>query len=336
MKQSILPIEDISRLNDLLQVLNNEEKLSKNYRVLSSGGGKDGIPIYSFIHDTNKDELIIWTKGTRFTHVNDVKISINCRPVEFLNGSVHRGYYYAGKKIVEKVNKFIVNKRYRRIITLGHSLGAGTSCVAAVILRIVQGRENVFGLTFACPPVFNSTVSAQTKNFIVSFYKRSDPVPKLANSFMTIARFKNNVELFKRNAIRRMPKLGKLIGSEEDIEVIDFDAIEFPSHLPGAIIILNDAKGPLITETENSRPDLYENTLLTFGWFNHTFDSNYHKRVNDLCVAIKNGRKPEVHRGTDSFFIDLLIGLGNLALLPLRVAFFFGEKIGEIIADVIL
>ena len=54
------------------------------------------------------------------------------------------------------------------IVVTGHSLGAGTACLLAVLLREELGLKNVRGVGFATPPVIDRKAALACADYITS------------------------------------------------------------------------------------------------------------------------------------------------------------------------
>ena len=64
------------------------------------------------------------------------------------------------------------------VLVTGHSLGAGTACLLAILLREEVGIPMVKGIGFATPPVVDKKTALASKDYITSVVHNTDCIPR--------------------------------------------------------------------------------------------------------------------------------------------------------------
>jgi predicted alpha/beta hydrolase family esterase len=62
----------------------------------------------------------------------------------------------------------------------GHSLGGGTSAIAATFLRLRENYTNVRGIVFATGPALSEQLVARTRSFVTTFIVDRDPISRIS------------------------------------------------------------------------------------------------------------------------------------------------------------
>lgn len=119
-------------------------------------------------------------------HPNDVKADSD----DYIEGFGHAGIVQSARNLVQKVRdcvtKTLSQEEYQgyAVITTGHSLGAGTASVLALILReeIKLGAEEtpIFCVAFAPPPCLTYEVADAANKCTLTVVNGPDVVPRLS------------------------------------------------------------------------------------------------------------------------------------------------------------
>lgn len=179
-------------------------------------------PVFISFVDHQKKHIVISVRGTKsiqdaFTDLSTNFVTINVRKEykletnaenfsneegdqNSINGRLvakcHAGMYESAKWILQElsqdlINAIIAHPEYS-ILTCGHSLGAATSCVLALLLRewIMDSIQQktlelkklppIYCINFACPAAFSKELSELCKQFCLSFCVGVDVVSRLS------------------------------------------------------------------------------------------------------------------------------------------------------------
>lgn len=286
--------KEVRDYSNLLQNLNQQDDrpLPEGYAIVKGGGGKDGIPHYKLIENEIIREYVLWVRGTDFCDPNDLKINMQTSPIKFYNGTCHKGYYNAARKVIDEVRDYFTRPELNQLVCMGHSLGGAVSSIITTIFNkgdygdFIQGMNSlkerfsggVRGIVFGTPPLFSPNISKETNQYITNIILKKDVIPKLGNTFNSITKFQLRLVsllLYQINGLYQRPtkkKIAKKYQAETNKHV-------FADELPGNVIIVN-SKGERFEKGGNPRK--IHKTTDWFGIVQHFF-TNYHHVISN-CV----------------------------------------------------
>jgi len=161
-------------------------------------GGELHLPGHMVAVDRTEGAVIVAMRGT--CSLRDVLSDLDCQPETFSlgggEGHAHAGMLSAARKLDELLSSVVEDGLVklggqRRVIVVGHSLGAG---VAAMLTAIWMDNVRFPGaelrcLAFACPQVLDKRLASFLEGVVTSFVFADDIVPRL--SLATARDFRN-------------------------------------------------------------------------------------------------------------------------------------------------
>lgn len=166
--------------SDIIEACNHTNFPKRNFpegvELIMHFKGSDRIPTFKVMN--YEDDVIVWFRGTQVS-TNDITMDVIFQDEPFLDGRCHSGYLNAARDALMLLEPYIQSAR--NIITCGHSLGAACASIVACILRFERKMENVRCFNLACPGIFSSDIADATRNFITTFCRRWDPIPRIFN-----------------------------------------------------------------------------------------------------------------------------------------------------------
>ena len=174
-------LHEIVFFDDIIENFDRKKPIRpmpEGVKVVFAFKGSANIPTFKICH--YKNEAFIWFRGTRVYSMNDIIIDFSITETEFLGGLVHKGYLDGARQALTLAMPYITGKD--RIVTVGHSLGGACAALAAMILKFEMKWENVKSMTLACPGIVTQDIADKTKDFITTFVRRNDPIPRIFNT----------------------------------------------------------------------------------------------------------------------------------------------------------
>jgi len=149
--------------------------LPDNMRITGIGGGElSGNARY--FTAVKGDDLYICVRGA--TEPGDFEMVLDFESRPFLDGYVHGGIEKASRWVLSQLQDQL-NGFNGRVICTGHSLGAVTTSLIAMILKYEMGKSNIIALNFAPFPIFSKSIAERTKSFITTVIFNNDIVPRI-------------------------------------------------------------------------------------------------------------------------------------------------------------
>jgi len=137
-------------------------------------------PSHFLAFNPDRKELIISVKGT--SSLSDLLTDVLHTPEPFLGGiHAHSGMLNSARFIVNRTKPLLDNLFLPlgyKIISTGHSLGAGCAQLMAMIFKWELGLDNVQCIAFAPPPTLNREATSKTTDFIFSLVAGDDVIPR--------------------------------------------------------------------------------------------------------------------------------------------------------------
>ena len=233
-------MHEVVFFSDIIEVLTNKHSLRpmpKGCKVVFSFEGCFGIPTFKVCH--YNDEAYVWFRGTQLSSKNDVAIDIDGSEVDFLNGKCHSGYLNASRKALSLMTSLLTDKK--RVVTLGHSLWGACASITAMILKYEYKWDNVKAFTLATPGIISEGLAAQTADFITTFVRAKDPIPRIFN--MKRGPYSIINSLMKHH----MAAKEDLTDSDETEETsISSFYLVSADRVPGRVIVLDSDSGEAI------------------------------------------------------------------------------------------
>ena len=182
----------------------------------------------------------------------------------------HEGIYQAAKRLVDDlvvlVEELLLPAGYQLVLT-GHSLGAGTAALAAVLLRtrfpVLRDPKRLYVWAFASPPVLDYDTAQACAPFLTTVVNNSDIIPSCSLSNLIVTneflkafnrKLQENKEVEKKD-----PKTVSIVMTSKEInDVIDAiqDKMDLrdPDHMycAGRVLHLFDLLSKKIEEGEAS------------------------------------------------------------------------------------
>ena len=217
-------------------------KLPDGVKIVFSFKGSVTIPTFKVVH--YKNEAYIWFRGTKLNSINDIIIDLTIGETDFLGGQCHKGYLDGTRNALSIAMPYIMNKE--RIVTLGHSLGGACASVAAMIMKYELGWKNIHCMTLACPGIVSKDLAEKTKDFITTFVRKNDPIPRIFRAKRGVYAALN---LFKKKDIE-----------ENKFKMTSADTV------PGRIIMLDEDKegNPITRRPVESDFEIKANNAVSF------------------------------------------------------------------------
>jgi hypothetical protein len=131
---------------------------------------------------------VLAIKGT--SSMADVGTDLLCKAMPFMGTKfAHEGIMNAARRVVARCVDFIKSlfapQGYEVVVT-GHSLGAGTGALAAMILKEELHVPLVRGVLYACPPVLDQASAIAARFYITSMVHDRDVITRTSLSNMNI------------------------------------------------------------------------------------------------------------------------------------------------------
>nr|XP_056722302.1 diacylglycerol lipase-beta [Euleptes europaea] len=194
------------------------------------------IPFFVAL-DHKKEAIVVAVRGTLSFEDVLTDLSADCETITLEdvleNGLVHKGITQAANYIYRKlINDGILNQAFTiapeyKLVVVGHSLGAGTASILAIMLKNAFPTLRCYAFS---PPggLLSKSLADYTKQFIISVIVGKDVVPRLSMA---------NMEDLKRRIIRivancNRPKYQILLHGCW-YEVFGGDPDNFPTELDG-------------------------------------------------------------------------------------------------------
>mmetsp|Transcript_18414 Transcript_18414/g.22398 ORF Transcript_18414/g.22398 Transcript_18414/m.22398 type:complete len:603 (-) Transcript_18414:1422-3230(-) len=145
-------------------------------------------PAFYMAFDPKIKSVIIGIKGT--STMSDVLTDVLCSTSQFGDGHfAHDGMKNAAAAVLKKCKIFIQElfevQNYKYTI-VGHSLGAGTAALLAVMIKEELKIDRVECYAVACPPVLDKECALATRDYIYSLVNGRDIIPRTSLSNMRI------------------------------------------------------------------------------------------------------------------------------------------------------
>ena len=143
----------------------------------------------SYLAFNSQDKVcVLAIKGT--SSMADVGTDLLCKAVPFMGTKfAHEGIMNAARRVVARCVDFIKSlfapQGYQVVVT-GHSLGAGTGALAAMILKEELHVPLVRGVLYACPPVLDQASAIAAHFYITSLVHDRDIITRTSLSNMNI------------------------------------------------------------------------------------------------------------------------------------------------------
>lgn len=173
-------MHEVVFFSDIIEACNHDVFPKRNFpedvKLITYFKGSDRIPTFKVLN--YKKDVIIWFRGTQVS-ANDVVMDVAFVEEEFLGGQCHGGYLHASRDALVLLEPYLQSADH--IYTCGHSLGGACAAVVASILRLERNRPNVHCFTLACPGIFSPDVAEKTRDFVTTFCRRHDPIPRIFN-----------------------------------------------------------------------------------------------------------------------------------------------------------
>lgn len=127
--------------------------------------------------------VIIAIKGT--SDLNDALTDAVCRPLPLYKmvsqvAVGHEAMTNAAHQMKDRLGFLLKDlfevKGYETVVT-GHSLGAGTATLLAILLREELGIQHIRGIGFATPPVVDKITALKSTSYVTSMVHNQDVVP---------------------------------------------------------------------------------------------------------------------------------------------------------------
>ena len=157
-------------------------------------------PAHYICVDESKRSIIIGVRGTMAA--SDALTDARADAIPFNDEHIPGATAHAGiGNSAKSIKKFLMKSRHidkvlekhpdYRIVVLGHSLGAGTAALLAVLLRNDYG-EKVLGLSYSPPGgLMNKILSDHSKKYIIAVGLGQDLVPR--SSIATIRNLRSDI-----------------------------------------------------------------------------------------------------------------------------------------------
>jgi hypothetical protein len=143
---------------------------------------KEMRPGYFVCIDHLTESILLIFRGTK--SLADVITDLHASSVPFRNGFVHKGIYesaqwFQNNKILKDlVKKMLLEYPKFKLRLLGHSLGAGTASLLAILWK--QDFPELECIAFASPPVLSHQLSKECSSYVTTFVNGDDFVPRLS------------------------------------------------------------------------------------------------------------------------------------------------------------
>ncbi|KAJ1293922.1 hypothetical protein BS78_01G106700 [Paspalum vaginatum] len=130
------------------------------------GGGEQPAPSplcppYRLLHDRARGEVVLAVRGLGLARPEDYRLLLDAGgPEPFAGGHAHRGLLRAAVWLLDcegpALQRMVAEARCRRLVFVGHSLGAGVAALAAVVAddflpRTPAPLQHIFGSIFCLP-----------------------------------------------------------------------------------------------------------------------------------------------------------------------------------------
>lgn len=104
------------------------------------------------------------------------------------NGFAHSGFLHSAKNVLDHAREAVqqATQDYPNftVVTTGHSLGATTAAVLALLMRDKGGFPNAMGVVFAPAPCLSHDLAQLTSPFVLTIINGPDVIPRLSVSLL--------------------------------------------------------------------------------------------------------------------------------------------------------
>ncbi|CAD6206379.1 unnamed protein product [Miscanthus lutarioriparius] len=118
-------------------------------------------PPYRLLHDRTRGEVVLAVRGLGLARLEDYRLLLDAGgPEPFAGGHAHRGLLRAAVWLLNRegpaLRRAVAEAGCRRLVFVGHSLGAGVAALAAVVAddfltRTPAPLQHIFGSIFCLP-----------------------------------------------------------------------------------------------------------------------------------------------------------------------------------------
>jgi hypothetical protein len=286
-------------------------------------GGHLGIPRHFVARDVATRSIVITVRGT--SSFSDVLLDLLCESAEFSGGYAHRGMrdaafglYFA---ILPTLCSALEDNKGYRLVTVGHSLGAGVAILLTKIL-LDNGFERVKCFAISPPPVFGPmrSVSDEWSDSLECFVHEDDIVPRL--SLQTARALALEFEALGRVTATANKSRGQTSGqgSLEDLlrdgeGVQPSESLVSPLYIPtrkgihwllAQNDVLDDASGPSY-RCVIAQPPAFANILVTRNCVTSHFPNRYVDAFDALPLPERRERsrlQAQTKPGFSMFYYD--------------------------------
>lgn len=191
------------------------------------------------------------------------------RNASYVSGYGHSGILRSARKVFEKIRKDVITKsaeypNYQVVLT-GHSLGAATASVLALLMRDDDECPRPFAVAFAPPPCLTYDLAEQTASLGVTVVNGPDIVPRLSVAVMLplFATMRHVANLSRRK--KSLLSLGirrSVIDFDELEKEIAKETVEMEKMHDGQRLFIPGRVVQLVPSKETRRWDGVRNTAL--------------------------------------------------------------------------
>mmetsp|Transcript_33095 Transcript_33095/g.43572 ORF Transcript_33095/g.43572 Transcript_33095/m.43572 type:complete len:620 (-) Transcript_33095:553-2412(-) len=165
------------------------------YHSSDDVNGKFHLPIHFIMADHKMKRVVLSIRGSK--DMSDIAIGARIRPLEIGGDQYHGGIATAAVALAEQILPRLENliqqyPDYEFSIT-GHSLGAGTAALMAILLRY-EFDCRLKAVCFACPPVCSLPMARASTDIVTTVINGHDFVPRF--SAASLAKLKREVNDF--------------------------------------------------------------------------------------------------------------------------------------------
>lgn len=243
----------------------------------------------------------------------DTLTDLACEYEEWKGGYVHSGMRKAASWFVKNMAKELIEQAIANnlegILIVGHSLGAGTAALTAILMEeyiIAQKKDlKIHAYCFGAPPVVSLEVAKKYEYLIDTYIYGNDIVPKLSygafldfKSMLLCASENGDVSYFFRNPTgeaykKIMAELddckARIANRTDNINPKVIKIFYFQLYLPGKIYhiyVLPTPKNPKHTVIERSNAQMFAEMNIRPAMFVHHLPSKYEIAFNRAFESI--------------------------------------------------
>ena len=140
---------------------------------------KSGIVPFFVAESSIRNTIYVVCRGTFC--FDDIITDLKARATDFGDSFIHEGIYLSGKYVFDNslpyIGKLLAQNSDRKIIFTGHSLGAGSACIASILYKGQFPNSLSESIVFAPPPTITMNLWEESKIFVTSICLGDDPVP---------------------------------------------------------------------------------------------------------------------------------------------------------------